>query len=311
MKTKGGILGLVILVVLLLVVITFFSVSISPKTDEEILEDMSTSGEDLVDLRHDAEDTVDRVIHQVDDSVPDYDPDIFDDFVDKDVPISPETLTVANWNLQIFGESKASNAPLMEIYPDVLDDFDIAIVQEIRDSTGDAFRELCSLMPTHQCLVSERAGRSTSKEQYGVIYNSEVEVLDTTDLWLQNDKWERPPLIVEFKAGDWIFSLVTIHTKPDDVSSEMTYLEGLTTQIGGDVIVLGDLNADCRYYDTPPSHFTNWNWIIPDSADTTTSATDCAYDRIITNFDQLLGYDVDCYGTHASDHCLVWAEFIK
>ena len=78
-------------------------------------------------------------------------------------------------------------------------------------------------------------------------------------------------------------------------------------------ILLGDLNADCSYYDTPPSHFLDWNWIIRDDEDTTSSLTNCAYDRIIVT--QNVNTLVSNYGIYTegidkevSDHYLVWVE---
>ena len=52
-----------------------------------------------------------------------------------------------------------------------------------------------------------------------------------------------------------------------------------------DVLVVGDFNADCTYVADPESldlftEPTN-DWLIPFDADTTVSATDCAYDHIV------------------------------
>ena len=52
-----------------------------------------------------------------------------DPYPSKDV----KALTIATWNLQIFGVTKAANEELLQDYVSILDDFDIVFVQEIRD----------------------------------------------------------------------------------------------------------------------------------------------------------------------------------
>ena len=53
--------------------------------------------------------------------------------------------------------------------------FDIIAVQEIRDSNGDAFpffvNELNKVCNRYDYCVGERQGRSSSKEQYGFVWN--------------------------------------------------------------------------------------------------------------------------------------------
>jgi len=46
-----------------------------------------------------------------------------------------ETIKIANWNLQVFGQTKANNLGLMQIYSEIIEDYDIIFVQEIKGST--------------------------------------------------------------------------------------------------------------------------------------------------------------------------------
>ena len=78
-------------------------------------------------------------------------------------------LSIANWNLQIFGDTKAGNENLVNFYATVIKNYDVVFVQEIRDADGNAFNVLCSKLSEYNCIASSRAGRSTSKEQYGMI----------------------------------------------------------------------------------------------------------------------------------------------
>ena len=228
------------------------------------------------------------------------------------------TITIASWNLQIFGKTKAANASLMNFYASVLDDYDILIVQEIREADGTAFEQLCAKLQNYTCAVSSRAGRSTSKEQYGVLYRTTtssgepLKLLNFQDFNPDaQDRWERSPIAVSFDVGGYVVTLYTIHTKPEDVDNELEALEDLVDDTGN-VIVLGDLNADCTYYNHQTSSaFADWHWVLDDQEDTTVAKTDCAYDRILLNEDAFTEYvrqGIYSEGIDAkvSDHHLVW-----
>jgi endonuclease/exonuclease/phosphatase family metal-dependent hydrolase len=103
-----------------------------------------------------------------------------------------------------------------------------------------------------------------------------------------------------------------IHAKPDDVEQELSHLEQMISN-EGNLMVLGDLNADCNYYNPEDKGFDGWEWVITDEEDTTSSATDCAYDRIILNADayqEYVSHGVFKEGItkEISDHYLVWVE---
>jgi len=86
--------------------------------------------------------------------------------------ITGSNIRIASWNLQIFGVSKAGNNDLLESYAAIIDDFDVTIIQEIRDESQTALPALCQKLPGYTCIAGERKGRSTSKEQYGLVYKS-------------------------------------------------------------------------------------------------------------------------------------------
>lgn len=223
-----------------------------------------------------------------------------------------KTLKIASWNLQAFGEKKSQNATVMSLYSKVMRQYDIIFMQEIRDSSGTAFPSLCALMQGYACINSSRAGRSSSKEQYGIIYrNVQVTVARDYNPDAQ-DRWERPPFRVDFLQGNYSFSALVEHTKPDDTPAEMEALANLSSSLPGNVVVLGDLNADCGYYPVKKD-FGNWRWAIGTGMDTTVKNTTCAYDRMIFNPDmagELVASGVFSEGitSAASDHYLVWGE---
>lgn len=246
-------------------------------------------------------------------------------------PEDESIIKIAAWNLQVFGPTKASNDTLIEKYVSIMDDFDIIVVQGIQDESGEAFQNLCNMMEGYECRISERKGRTISKEQYGVIYKN-ADIVSVFDPYQYSwaETWERPLYRIDFEVENWTFILVTIHTKPDDVFHELKALEGFVSEQGSlwDIIILGDLNADCDYYNRqnnptfpdPDNMYSwefNWTWVIPDDADTTVSPnTDCAYDRIIVhegkryNVDNLIEYGIyDNITSDLSDRYLIWASF--
>lgn len=229
-------------------------------------------------------------------------------------PELPDRVRVANWNLQIFGLAKSSNESLMPIYTYVINTTDIMFIQEIRSIDPVAFERLCVTLPGYECKISSRAGRSQSKEQYGLIYKKEIELVEWEDYNPDElDRWERPPVKAVFKVYGYPLTVYNIHIKPTDVVNELQHLENMIVDIGN-IVVIGDLNADCKYYDYEDEPvFTDWTWAIADTADTTTSNTNCAYDRILFNWDssnEYIGSGIWHRGINedVSDHYMVWAD---
>jgi len=226
------------------------------------------------------------------------------------IPQTAKTIKIASWNLQRFGKEKAGDPALMDYYVNVLGNYDVVIIQELTDSSGEAFDKLCGRMKGYKCAASDRLGNTSYKEQYGLFYRN-AELLGTEK---GSGDYVRVPYTFHFKAGNWSFYLTTIHTDPDNVKAEMSLLEQqIDSDESSDHIIMGDLNADCSYYKTPPTDFTSWTWVIPDKEDTTVKETNCAYDRIIIN--KQAGNNFLSYGimrnvtASQSDHYLAYAEY--
>ena len=175
----------------------------------------------------------------------------------------PETVTIAAFNIQIFGRTKRQKDHVMDVLTDIAREFDVVLVQEIRDSseeTAPTYLEQINQKPgpTYAYIRSPRLGRTTSKEAYAYFYNTEsVEFIQGSDHVYQDtdDAFEREPYIASFRSGGFDFTLVGIHTKPDDAPNEIGNLTLVVLSIQednpgeGDIIILGDLNADGGYYD--------------------------------------------------------------
>jgi hypothetical protein len=169
------------------------------------------------------------------------------------------------------------------------------------------------LLPEYSGIVSSRAGRTNTKEQYGIFFRSPVKISGFNDLNPDpNNRWERPPIRVTFNVKNYQFTAYNLHTDPDTTPQEIGDLEKIVVKDRSrNIIVLGDLNADCGSYNTKKNnHFKSWLWAI--NEDTTVSSTNCAYDRIIFNADAQKEYV--CCGVNKetqkkhSDHYLVWAQ---
>jgi endonuclease/exonuclease/phosphatase family metal-dependent hydrolase len=232
-------------------------------------------------------------------------------------PKEAETISIANWNLHVYGNTKASNPDLVAFYAEKMSAYNIIFVQEVRDSDGEAFDILCDAMPRdYTCTTSVPAGAGSYKEQYGLIYRENIEVTEWNDLAEDENMyelWARPPLIVTFSVDNYTFTAWNIHIAPDDVEYELGNL--YSNVLGeGNIIVLGDFNADCSYYKPEQQTlFEDWTWVIGDDDDTNVADTSCAYDRILLNEDageEFIDGGVDNEGItpEVSDHYMVWAE---
>jgi len=262
-------------------------------------------------------------------------------------------ITVATFNIQVFGESKRSKPEVMAVLVQIARKFDVMAVDELRDDTETTLpiylAQINSLPgPAYNATSSPRLGRTSSKENYAFIYNTAtVRLVPGSNYTFTDppagqstDIFQREPFVARFRAvnGTFDFVLIAIHTEPDRTPQE---LAGLVTVLEdarrhfpdeADFILLGDMNADCTYLSASEASAlalrnSSFTWVVPDSADTTTKSTDCAYDRIILSegmaggprgdftgswgivrFDQL--YSLNQSATEGvSDHYPVWAAF--
>jgi len=227
----------------------------------------------------------------------------------------PSTVSIACWNLQIFGQTKAANDALLSYYAETLDDYDIFIIQEIRDKEGTAIETLANKLSNYSYIISQRAGQTSSKEQYAIFYLPSITLVSTHDYTIEYEsEMQRPPYQASFQVNNWTVTLFTIHCDPDDVDHELSIVEQIIGQPTTDTILIGDLNADGSYYDEEhKQHFTDWTWVITDSFDTTVASSNNTYDRIIVNEEALDNFYqvgiMDEVTSEQSDHYLIYAVF--
>jgi len=255
------------------------------------------------------------------------------------LPDNEEEITIASWNLKNFGQTKLNDSARMNVIVSVLKKYDIIAIQEVQDVSLALPAELISKInangKNYKIVSSERVGR-TRKEQYLFVYDDDVvDFIDnTTGYGIEpDDEFSREPFYAMFKAGNFDFYLMTIHTDPDDVDVEIPAmkvayedLQNKTTD-EDDIILLGDLNAKAPGV-TAGSYITMDSIaLIPNIVFTIKEETNTrggrSYDNIIFQGNYTTEYSDSCGvyafwidynlseddGFRISDHMLVWAKF--
>ncbi|XP_019345513.2 deoxyribonuclease-1-like 2 [Alligator mississippiensis] len=211
------------------------------------------------------------------------------------------TLRISAFNIQAFGDSKLSNETAADIIINILSRYDIALVQEVRDSDLSAVTKLVDqlnsmTMDAYSYERSKPLGRESYKEMYLFIYRKEVvSVVDRYQYEDPEDIFSREPFIMKFSSPYLKvkeFVLVPLHTCPHTAVTEIdalydVYLDVIDKWETDDIMFLGDFNADCSYVKEGDWEHIRlrtsevFKWLIPDDADTTVGKSDCAYDRIV------------------------------
>nr|XP_013795412.1 PREDICTED: deoxyribonuclease-1 [Apteryx mantelli mantelli] len=213
------------------------------------------------------------------------------------------TLKIGAFNIRTFGDSKMSNKTIADVIVAIVSEYDIVLVQEVRDTDLSAVKKLMDQLNSvsphpYSFLVSKPLGQSTYKEQYLFVYRLDmVSVLES--YYYDNSGagiFSREPFIVKFSSPHTPeveeFVLVPLHADPDNAVAEIDALYDVYTDViskwaTNNIMFLGDFNADCSY--VRPDDWSSirlrtsnvFKWLLPDSADTTVGKSDCAYDRIV------------------------------
>ncbi len=176
---------------------------------------------------------------------------------------SADTIIVGSFNMQRLGKSKMEQPSIMSALAQIIQQYDVIAIQEINDKSGAAINQLMQYVNQnggrYALAISEPVGRSAAYlEQYAYIYDtSRIEggqrhcylVTDPTD------QLHREPYVGRFQtrtSNPFTFSLVNIHTDPDEIKTELDVLATVLTNVRAfeyqqaqidDVMLLGDLNA--------------------------------------------------------------------
>ena len=256
-----------------------------------------------------------------------------------DVGKSESTIAVGTFNIQVFGQSKLNHPKVALVLAQVVRRFDVIAIQELRSKDQDVipwFLERVNADGSRfDYIIGPRLGRTSSKEQYVYLYDSRrIEVLPGSAYTAADpgDHLHREPLVATFRMRNpqnptpFSFTLVNIHTDPDETDTELDALDDVFVRVQqdrireDDVIVLGDLNVD-EYHLGQLGKLPGMTWVISGQP-TNTKGTE-TYDNIL--FDRRPTVEFtgragvlhlrEEYGLsleealNVSDHLPVWATF--
>lgn len=254
-----------------------------------------------------------------------------------DAQLSGQSLKVCSFNVQIFGVNKAKNVDVMDTLGKIFRKYDLCLIQEIRDTKDESIAKLLKQIngktDTYGIVISDRLGRSNSKEQYAFFYNkNKLKVADEYHFPDEDygDLFEREPFVVRFKASSGPvkdFFIAGIHTQPEKAKEEIASLvqvyDDAVERFGiTDGIIMGDFNAGCGYFakkywkENDLRNDPRFLWLIGDDINTTVGKADCPYDRVVVAgnkmrkaageaqtyyYDDEMGHDKE-YAALVSDH---------
>jgi endonuclease/exonuclease/phosphatase family metal-dependent hydrolase len=256
------------------------------------------------------------------------------------MPAAPGgAIRIASFNIQVFGSSKLAKTEVMDVLCRIVRNFDIVAIQEIRSADTTVVSQFVSRINAggraYDAVVGERLGRTSSKEQYAFIFDKNRVETDPTAVYTVNDPDDllhREPLVAAFRVRGppldkaFTFSLVNIHTDPDETDTEVDALADVFRAVRNDgrheddIILLGDLNVDDAHLGDLAT-VSDLTWVIsgiPTNTRRTRQYDNILFDRQATVeyagragvFDFASEYQLTLDQALAvSDHLPVWAEF--
>lgn len=250
-----------------------------------------------------------------------------------------ETIKIASFNIQVFGQSKLSKPKVMEILARIVRQFDVVAIQEIRSLDQDVmprFIEIINAAGRHyDFVIGERIGDTSSKEQYAYVFDRQTIEVDRTFLYTVNDPdnfLHREPLVGWFRTRGpsveeaFTFTLVNVHIDPDVVATELSVMDDVYRVVRDDgrgeddVIILGDFNADHEHLGEL-GQVPGITWAIagiPTNVRQTQQYDNILFHRQATRefvgrsgvVDFMRDYNLSMEeALEVSDHLPVWAEF--
>jgi deoxyribonuclease-1-like protein len=254
-------------------------------------------------------------------------------------PASGETIRIAAFNIQVFGVTKMGKPHVMDVLAEVMRQFDVIAIQEIRAIDQTLMPRFIDMVNSdgsqYDYVIGPRLGRTSSKEQYAFVYNTRTIHLNRDWVYTiddPDDRIHREPMVANFRVRGpppdeaFTFTLINIHTDPDEVPSELEALADVfraVQQDGSgedDVILLGDFNTHEHRLGSL-ADIPNIKWAI--TGMTTNTRASRAYDNIlfdrvatseytgrfgVMNLMREFGLTLE-EALEVSDHYPVWAEF--
>ncbi|PAA51630.1 hypothetical protein BOX15_Mlig032793g2 [Macrostomum lignano] len=225
--------------------------------------------------------------------------------------LSQAPIRIGSFNIQVFGVTKMSKPHVVNILLKTLERYDLVFIMEIRDATGRAIVSLLDQLNNrvgagrrYAMAISDRLGRTSSKEQYAFFYRESIFSLAGTYQYDDpQDLFERPPYGALFHVRGALkvttFGVLGLHTSPRDVVVELEALHSVQRAARNawqneNVLIVGDFNADCTYLNRREKNELqlvrdqSLTWLINSCMETTMVRTTCLYDHIVATGSKLM-----------------------
>ncbi|NXL26991.1 DNSL3 Deoxyribonuclease, partial [Glaucidium brasilianum] len=226
------------------------------------------------------------------------------------------SLKICSFNVRSFGETKIARPEVIDAVVKIISRCDIMLLMEIKENKNRVCpllveklsSQVKGLKEEYSCVVSERLGRKSYKEQYAFIYRQHLVLVKETYQYPDTqpgdeDAFSREPFAVWFQAPKTAvkeFAIIPLHTTPETAVREIdelydVYLDVKQRWKTENFIFMGDFNAGCSY--VPQKQWKNirlrtyseFVWLINDKNDTTVKeSTSCPYDRIVVSGQKLV-----------------------
>lgn len=229
-----------------------------------------------------------------------------------------ETLNLATWNVREFGKKRRKEAAV-HLIAEIIGQFDLVSVVELRDNVGDLARVLRILGPYWHAVYSDfNTDAAGNRERVAYVYDkravaftglaAEVDpirkkkkvIIDgkTVYEYRPSITWWRSPFMASFRAGDFDFVAITAHIRWDSSGGEASRERALKQLaewidkrskekhvVDKDIILMGDFNIP-KVGDTLYDAITSKGLSMP-AALRGKHGTNLAKDR---SYDQILHY---------------------
>lgn len=178
------------------------------------------------------------------------------------------TIRIASFNIEVFGKTKADKPYVMGTLAEIIRQFHVVAVQEIRTQDDFLIPNFVKLINAggrrYAHIIGDRLGNTTSTEQYVFIYDTDRIEASVPTVYTVGDPdnlLHREPLVASFRTRGvnpdeaFTFTLINVHTDPSpevlqeelDALSEVYRVVRRAGQDEDDVIMLGDFNADDQH----------------------------------------------------------------
>jgi endonuclease/exonuclease/phosphatase family metal-dependent hydrolase len=180
-----------------------------------------------------------------------------------------ESLNIATWNIREFGKVRRSEAAVHYI-AEIIGQFDLVSIVELRDDLADLGRVLQILGPTWRAVYSDMIpDAGGNRERLGFVYDKRAVTFNGLAAeanpprtkkgqeYLSEKSFWRSPYMASFKSGSFDFVILTTHirwgdsdaARLDEISRLADWIEAKRLEKNAedkDLIVTGDFNIPSR-----------------------------------------------------------------